>query len=149
MRIKAKVISVDGSYATVQCDRRSACDGCHKNADGSDCSVCTLMGGNRSVQSRAHNACCARPGDIVEVETASSRVLAYAAIVFLLPIVLSMLGYFLSGIWFEELRYRLLCSAAALVFTFVGIRIYSEFILKKKTDITVVRIVTQDDLAGE
>ena len=149
MRTTAKVISTDGQTAVVQCDRKSACDGCHRNADGSDCSICTLMGGTRSLQSQAYNACHAQVGDVVEIETASSRVLAYAAIVFLLPIVMAAVGYLLSGIWLQGQPLRLLCAGFALVFTFVCIRIYSELVLKKKPDITIVRVVVQDAMSSK
>ncbi len=145
MRIKAKVVSVDGQYATVLCNRKSACDGCHKNADGSSCSVCSLIVDNRLMQSRAYNACGACPEDIVEIETASSRVLGYAAVVFLLPIVMAIFGYWILGIWTQQQWSRLLFSAIMLVFTFAGIRIYSEVILKKRTDVTVVAVISPND----
>lgn len=140
MRVRAKVIAVEGRYATVLCDRKSACEGCHKLADGGECSVCSLMG-NRSMETRAYNAVNAAVGDTVELETASSRVLGYAAMVFLLPVVMVILGYLLSGLWTAVALWRYVFCALLLVLTFAGIRLYSEKIQKKRTDVTVVAIV--------
>ncbi len=141
MRVKAKIIAVDGKYATVLCDRKSACEGCHKLADGGECSVCSLMGSGQSMETRAYNAAEAAVGDTVEIETASSRVLGYAAMVFLLPIVTVILGYMLSGLWTDVAAWRYLFCAILLALTFVGIRLYSEKIQKKRTDVTVVAVV--------
>lgn len=141
MRVRAKVIAVEGRYATVLCDRKSACEGCHKLADGGECSVCSLMGSGRSMETCAYNAANAVVGDTVELETASSRVLGYAAMVFLLPVIMVILGYLLSGLWTDDPLWRYLFCALLLVLDFVGIRLYSERIQKKRTDVTVVAVV--------
>lgn len=141
MRVRAKVIAVEGRFATVLCDRKSACEGCHKLADGGECSVCSLMGSGRSMETRAYNAVNAVVGDTVELETASSRVLGYAAMVFLLPVIMVILGYLLSGLWTAVPLWRYLFCALLLVLTFAGIRLYSEKIQKNRTDVTVVAVV--------
>ena len=97
MRTRAKVVATDGDYAIVACDRRSACDGCHKKAEG-EFSVCSLMGSGRTMNARAYNAAGAQVGDTVELETASSRVLGYAALVFLAPVALGVLFYALFSL---------------------------------------------------
>ena len=141
MRTQAKVIATDGKYATVQCDRTSACEGCHKMAEGGECSVCSLLGGARSMQTRAHNAVGARVGDLVEIETATPRVLGYAALVFLLPLAVAFFGYWLAGLWMPGEPLRYLCAAELMALTFVGIRLYSERWQKKKVDVTVVAVI--------
>ncbi|MBR0442864.1 MAG: SoxR reducing system RseC family protein [Clostridia bacterium] len=145
MRVRAKVIAIEGKYATVLCDRKSACEGCHKLADGVECSVCSLMGSGRSMQARAYNAAGAAVGDTVELETASSRVLGYAAMVFLLPIVMVIFGYLFSGLWTDLDAWRYLFCALLLVLTFVGVRLYSEKVQKKRTDVTVVAVVDPNE----
>ena len=145
MRVKAKVIAVEGKYATVLCDRKSACEGCHKLADGGECSVCSLMGSGQSMQTKAYNAAGAVVGDTVELETASSRVLGYAALVFLLPVAMVILGYLLSGLWTDSDAWRYLFCVLLLVLTFVGIRLYSEKVQKKRTDVTVVAVVDPNE----
>lgn len=144
MRVKAKIIAIDGQYATVLCDRKSACEGCHKLSDGGECSVCSLMGSGRSMQTKAYNAVGAAVGDTVELETASSRVLSLAAMVFLLPVAVVILGYFLSGLFTDSDAWRYAFCALLLVLTFIGIRLYSEKVQKKRTDVTVVAVIDPD-----
>jgi len=48
METKATVIATEGKYAIVETKRKSACDGCHKQKEGSSCAMCTLMGDKRS-----------------------------------------------------------------------------------------------------
>ncbi len=106
MRTQGKVIRLDGKYATVLCSRTSACEGCHKLADGGDCSVCSLMGHGRELQTRALNEVGAAVGDTVALESNTSRMLGYAATVFLLPIAAFLGGYFLSELWTRRALYR-------------------------------------------
>lgn len=141
MRVRAKVIAIEGKYATVLCDRKSACEGCHKLSDGGECSVCSLMGGGKSMQTKAYNVAHAAVGDTVELETASARVLGYAAMVFLLPVAMVVLGYLLSGFWTDSDAWRYAFCALLLVLTFIGIRLYSERVQKKRTDVTVVAVI--------
>ena len=74
MQTKATVISVDGLYATVEAERNSACDGCHKAEEGG-CSVCTLMGSDRKIATRAINEIGAKVGDRVVIESHDGRML--------------------------------------------------------------------------
>lgn len=143
MRTKARVIATNGKRATVLCSRTSACEGCHKQSEG-DCSVCSLMGGNKTMQAEAYNAIGARVGETVEIETASSRVLGYAALVFLLPVVALILGYLVSGLWTQEDAWRYVFALILLVLTFVGIRIYSKQREGKMPDIIIVAVVDNE-----
>lgn len=143
MRTNARVIATNGKHATVLCSRTSACEGCHKQSEG-DCSVCSLMGGNKTMQAEAYNAIGARVGETVEIETATSRVLGYAALVFLLPVIAVILGYLVSAFWTQEAVWRYVFAAVLLVLTFVGIRIYSKHREGKTPDITIVAVVDSE-----
>ena len=92
------VVEVCEDVALVSFRRASACEGCHRHAEG--CSACSLMGGDRRHITRVRNTVGARPGDRVRVATSEGRVLAYAALVFLLPILLAFCGYLVgSAVW--------------------------------------------------
>ena len=95
MRQTALVIEVDESSRTalVEVSRTSACEGCHAKAEG--CSACVSFGDGRKAQAKADNAIGAAIGDRVIVETESSTVLLYAALIFLLPLALGSAAYFL------------------------------------------------------
>ena len=141
MRTQGKVIRLDGTYATVLCSRTSACEGCHKLADGGECSVCSLMGHGRTMETRALNEVHAAVGDTVVLESDTSRMLGYAALVFLLPVVVLVVTYLLSGLWISLELYRYLCGAVAFVLAFIGIRIYSERVIKRRSEVRVVEVI--------
>lgn len=80
---------VDGGWAQIEVRRVSAC--------GHDCSQC---GGGCAELTRtgpvtvlARNPVGAQPGDQVVVESATKSILGFAAVVYLLPLVLFFLGY--------------------------------------------------------
>ena len=141
MRTQGKVIRLDGKYATVLCSRTSACEGCHKLADGGDCSVCSLMGHGKDMETRALNEAEACVGDTVALESDTSRMLGYAALVFLVPVVALLLGYLVSELWTSRELYRYVCGAVAFVLAFVGIRIYSERVIKRRSEVRVVKVI--------
>jgi sigma-E factor negative regulatory protein RseC len=81
---------LDGGYAIVSVRRGTACGG-----------VCESCGGTCSYRSllkiRARNRVSAAVGDRVTIESRSSSVLSNAAITYLLPLVLLLVGYFISA----------------------------------------------------
>ena len=144
MKVKAILVAVEEhNVAVVSVSRHAACDGCHKQEDGKGCSVCTLLGGKREATARAKNTLGATVGDVVEVEMASTRVLLYAALVFLLPIILSLAGYFIADAAGASFVTALCTGAAAFVFSVVGVCVYSHVRVAKRLDAEIVRILTQ------
>ncbi|NLK39510.1 MAG: SoxR reducing system RseC family protein, partial [Clostridiales bacterium] len=96
MRRRAKVVE-GGEIATIEIMRSSACDGCHKNGGG--CVSCDIFGLNKTITAKAENRVGAAAGDRVIIETESGRVIGYAAVVFLLPIVVALALYFAAGLF--------------------------------------------------
>ncbi len=141
MRVKATVISIDGKVATVESERLSACEGCHKHAEG--CSVCSLMGGNKTITSIAKNSLGASVGDIVEIETETKTVLFYAALVFILPIVIMLVLYAFIGFFdfSEPIRYG--AALLGFAFTFLCIWLYSKYKVSKRYDVVIVNIISR------
>lgn len=87
-QVEVKSISPDG-YANVAALRRSACSGdCHQ------CSGCGAV--VQTVQVRARNLIGAKPGDQVIVETSSKTVFSALVVVYLLPLALLLVGYFVG-----------------------------------------------------
>ena len=138
MRSEGKVISIDGKYAVVATERRAACEGCHKSAEG--CSVCSLMGSERKISTKAINRIGAKVGDTVEIETESRRVMLYAAAVFMLPVLLCLAFYGVASLigFGETARYVFL--AAGFVISLFFVWIYSKFIVEKRIDAEIVEI---------
>lgn len=145
MRTKATVVEiVDKDVAIVSVQRRAACDGCHKNADGKECSVCTLLGGDRESRSRAANKVGALAGDTVIVESRTRRILSYAALVFMLPVLMSILGFALGSLFSMGEGGTLLCALACFLLSFVCIWLYSRIVISKRLDVEIVEIVSSD-----
>ncbi|MBQ9785263.1 MAG: SoxR reducing system RseC family protein [Clostridia bacterium] len=142
MQTRAKVTAVDGKFATVEVERTSACEGCHKAEDGG-CSVCSMLGSDRKMSARAHNAAGASVGDLVMIESKTSRMLWYALLVFVLPIVLCIAGWFIASMMTESQGLRLLGAGIGFLATFVGVFIYSKILQKKTCDIEITEIVTK------
>lgn len=143
MRVKATVISTDGNIATVESERLSACEGCHKHAEG--CSVCSLMGSNKKITSRAKNPLGASVGDTVEIETETKTVLFYAMLVFLLPLVIMLVIYALTGYFDLSEPFKYGAALVGFVLTFLGIWLYSKFMVSKKYDVRIVNITSKTD----
>lgn len=141
MTNKATVIAVSGSTATVAVERTSACEGCHKKAEGQECTVCTLMGGSRTVTAQADNTIGAAVGDTVTVESDSGRMLRYAALVFLLPVFAALLFWFVSSRFTGSELLRLSFAAIGFAASFVCVRVYSRTVQKKRCDIVITEIL--------
>lgn len=86
--VRVREVHGDGT-ATVVHVRESACSGdCHK------CSGCGAA--KETVLFTADNSIGAAPGDLVKVESSTAPVLKAAAVLYLLPLVLFFLGYWLG-----------------------------------------------------
>lgn len=100
MRQIGIVREITDGHALVEVSRKSACEGCHANAEGS-CSACISFG-SKSVISKADNSIGAAVGDRVVLESASGTVIFYAAAVFLFPLILGVIGYFVGALFRGE-----------------------------------------------
>jgi len=90
---------LDSAFAEVSVSRQSAC--------GHDCEECAGCGvAGSSVRARARNPIGAEPGQRVVVESNTKNMMGIIGLVYLVPIALFFLGYFLSGgLASEGLRY--------------------------------------------
>lgn len=139
MKQTAKVIGVTNGRATVEVERRTMCDGCHKNCDG-DCAMYRIFGGDRSFRVEAKNAADASVGDTVTVETPDGNVTLGAFICFLCPILVAF------GVWFVFSRYQsgpvsTLAAVASFVLYFLGLALFEKLRKKKKEQFVITEIV--------
>lgn len=92
MTQKVTVLSVSGNTAKVIHNRPTACHGdCDHCAGG-----CGAMAAKERIIVEAENRIGARPGDQVIIEGATGKVAAAIVLVYVLPLVLFFLGYFLT-----------------------------------------------------
>ena len=96
-------------YVQISVPRKSAC-----GHDCEECAGCGMTGA--SVYAEARDPVGVRPGDKVVVESSTRAILAVTWLVYMLPVVFFLLGYFLSEGLAEGVRYAIAIGAAALAF---------------------------------
>ncbi|MBQ3708503.1 MAG: SoxR reducing system RseC family protein [Clostridia bacterium] len=144
MRQRARVIEVHGKTATVSVSRRTMCEGCEKSGGcGGHCHLSGIIASENTVRAEALNPVGANPGEIVEVESDGTRVLGYAALVFLLPIGVCALFWLLGSRLFGEGLPGVIAAAVGFVLTFLGIAVFDRSLREKTPRITIVSRVTE------
>lgn len=125
--VKVRQCNDDGT-AQVLCLRQSACSGdCHK------CSGCGAV--EQKMLFTAQNPIGAKPGDTVRVRTQSGPVLLGAAVLYLMPLVLFMVGYLVCLAW----QWEFLGGLAGFVLGVLLAVIYDRKVAKKnKPQYTIV-----------
>ena len=129
MQQKVRVLTTndDGSAQVVYL-RQSACSGdCHK------CSGCGAA--EQTMIFTARNPIGARPGDIVNVESATGPVLKAAAVLYMLPLVLFIAGYLLGMQW----HLGGVTGGLSFVLGIGLVIVYDRLVMKKKnTEYTII-----------
>ena len=98
-----------GGFVEISVPRKSAC-----GHDCEECAGCGMTGA--AIHARAKDPVGVRPGQKVVVESATRKILGVVALVYLLPVVGFLLGYFLSEGLAEGVRYAIAIGAATLAF---------------------------------
>lgn len=128
MEQKAKVrsLNVDGT-AQVVVIRESACSGdCHK------CSGCGAA--KETLIFEAVNAIGAKPGDTVIVKTESGPVLTGAMVLYMVPLALFFLGYFLG----DMIGFGTLAGCLGFVLGIVAAALYDRLVAAKKRTVYTI-----------
>lgn len=81
---------LDTTHAEISVPRKSAC-----GHDCEECAGCGVTG--TSVYAKAVNSIGAKPGQKVVVESSTQNLLGIVFLVYMVPVVLFLLGYFLSA----------------------------------------------------
>ncbi len=145
MQRLAVVTEACGDFAVVEVSRETACESCHSREG---CTACIVLSENRAFKTRARNEAHASVGDRVMIETESTTVIGYAAAVFLLPLVLAGLGWFIGGLFGEGM----LPAVSALI-GFAAAFAFLYFVLDRsaarRVDVRIVRIIKGDSVNSE
>jgi len=142
MRQRAVVLDIKGKRATVEVSRAAMCDGCHKSGNcGGGCAITGIVSTGNKMTAVAENPVWAEIGDVVEIETESKLVLAYAALVFIVPIIVCALFYYIGTLLFDGEGGAYLTAAVGFVMSFVVIAIVDRLRGKNRCDITIVNII--------
>lgn len=101
---------LEGGYAEISVPRKSAC-----GHDCEECAGCGMTGA--AIKAAAKNTVGAIPGQKVIVESSTKKLLGVVVLVYMLPVVGFLLGYFLSpATWQESVRYVTAIAAAIVMF---------------------------------
>lgn len=142
MRERAIVIETNGNLAEIEVTKASMCEDCEKNGGCSHhCEISGIVAGNRKMKTAAQNRIGAKPGDLVEVETESIKVLGYAALVFIMPIVVCALFYYLADMIAHNNVYSLSLAAVGFVLSFAVIAVIVRHKKGASPDIEIVSII--------
>ncbi len=119
-------------YVQISVPRKSAC-----GHDCEECAGCGMTGA--SIYAEARDSVGVKPGQKVVVESATSKMLGVVVLVYVLPVIGFMLGYFLSPGLAEGWRYAIAAGAAAL--SFIPSVLFDRYARKKGTlTYNVVRV---------
>ena len=125
--VRVRKLNSDGT-AQVVVIRQSACSGdCHK------CAGCGAA--EETVTFTAQNPVDAKPGDLVRVEAATGPVLGAAAVLYLVPLALFLIGYMVGlalwsvGIWLGLAAFGAGIAAAVLYDRLVVAKRKTEYII--------------------
>ena len=123
---------LENGYARISVPRKSAC-----GHDCEECAGCGVTG--TAVRARAKNDIGAQPGQKVVVESSTRKLLGVVALVYLLPIIFFLLGYFLTDRMGETARY--LIAIGAFVLAFIPCIIYDRYARRHETlTYTILRL---------
>lgn len=121
-----------GGFVEISVPRKSAC-----GHDCEECAGCGMTGA--SIHARARDEVGAQPGDKVVVESSTKKLLGVVALVYVLPVVFFLLGYFLTPGLAEGWRYTVAIAAAAV--SFVPSVCYDRYAKRKEImSYTVLRL---------
>lgn len=145
MRQKATVIEIlnDGT-ARVRVLRSSMCEGCENRSDGKACACSLLLGGAKEMVVTAQNGLSARVGEDVEIESETTAVLGYAAVVFLLPIIGALAFYVLAGTLFDAPGAEWIAAGIGFILSFLPAVLLDRINRKKQPKIRIVSVRRHD-----
>jgi|YelNatPaOPRAMG01_1025707.scaffolds.fasta_scaffold00047_36 sigma-E factor negative regulatory protein RseC len=134
MRERGIILSTEGQVARVRFAKGKQCEGCR---------ACQAFGEGSAIL-EALNEVAASPGDVVEVEIPPKRVLESSFLVFIVPVLALMVGYFFGrlSLGLEE-DSAVAAGFGCLAASFVGLRLYDRTVAKRRpyAGIIVRRIV--------
>ena len=144
MRKTATVIKVSGEYAEIRVERSSMCDNCSAKGEKCACSHAALLGADKGMTAQAKCLVKVSVGDTVEIETSDSKVLGYAAFVFILPLIAFAVLYAAASVLSDIEAIKFAAGTVGFILSFVVIGIV-ERCRRDKCDINIVARVTSED----
>lgn len=146
MKAIAKVVDVKGVTATVVSKRSSACESCHNCENGGVCHAQLVFGNQvEEVVLDVKNTLNAKIGDIVELESSTNRTLFVSIIIFILPIIVSVISYFVADKVTDIEYISALSMIVCFVTMFAIVTKIMNLYTKKHLTAYIVKILEESD----
>ena len=146
MKAIGKVLSTHADKAIVVSKRESACSSCHNCEGRQSCHVHLIFGEQQQeVKVDADNLINASPGDIVELESDTSLTLTFSAIIFIVPILLGFVVYFVSDSFFKNSFFVFFSVIVSVLLSFCVLSKLVDRFVYKNIGIKVVKILEESD----
>lgn len=128
-----RVVESDNKgLCTVELSRQSAC--------GGNCASCGGCASNKIIKAKAHNAIGAETGDLVVVESSRKEIYGIAALVYMVPILLLLVGYLAAESLLSAPYAPGICAAAGFIVGIASSVIYARK-RKERVYLAVIQIL--------
>ncbi len=145
MKQKALVREVSGNCATIEVTRSAMCDGCVKrDCESHTCAAGALLGSAKTMTARAKNPVGATVGDTVWVESADKTVLGYAALVFLMPVVVCLCAWGIAERLGAPLWGSAVAAGGGFVLSFIVIALVEKRKKMGEPDIVITGVLPSE-----
>lgn len=139
------VIEIDkNNKAVVSTQRSSACSSCHNCEASGACHAELIFGEQKStVIHKAENPVGAKVGDSVEISVSTNKTLLISALVFVMPLLITVLCYFCLSMFVKSVG---LLTSLLVVLYFVSFVLMAKIVnvyAKNKIKTIVVRILEE------
>jgi sigma-E factor negative regulatory protein RseC len=137
MTKKAYVEEIDGDMAVLKIKRECAC----QNKYSCDVNVKCFSLQEETIIIAIKNNVGAKTGDFVEVESKASSILLYAAVVFLLPLIVGLSVYFIALKFTANEIMPYILSGVSFIASIVFLYYFLNKIVKGREDFVIGRIL--------
>ena len=131
--------------AKVEVARANMCEGCSKKECSGECTVQDMFVSNKKVTVVANNEVGAKVGDKVLIQSETSTILKYAAIVFLVPTILFIAAYLITINLSKNENLSLIVSIATFILCFVFIGIYEKIVSKRRSSVDIIKVIGESE----
>ncbi len=144
MRAEAVVLSVSGNRAKVKSVRQSACASCANCESKGHCHAQLIFGDqNSSIVTEVYNTAGAKAGDRVLLASKGANILLLSMAVFVLPVALSVLSYFIAARFFASENIPVIFLAVTFFACFALCAFFCDKYAKKNLKTEIVKIIEE------
>lgn len=144
MEVKATVLSLKDNTAYIRVFKESGCQGCSNCPSKNTCHTELVLSDSlKSYECYADNSIGARPGDNVIVATPSKIALMFAFIIFVIPLILFVVAYFLLEKFFNGYS-PIILSSAIFVVVFLICAFVSNHLSSIHTHNIIIKIIEEN-----